>query len=79
MAEWAPFLAGESESATVVPFVDKRRSFASPSCRPPSQTDAKGEHFIWLEPRVVNKLRSLRGPGKSYSDVILRLAAAKHE
>jgi hypothetical protein len=26
-----------------------------------------------LEPRVVDRLRYLRGPGESYSDVILRL------
>jgi hypothetical protein len=34
----------------------------------------KGERLTWLEPSVVNRLRSLRGPGESYSDVILRLA-----
>jgi hypothetical protein len=34
----------------------------------------KGERFIWLEARVVDRLRFLRGPGESYSDVILRLA-----
>lgn len=34
-----------------------------------------GEREIWLEPHVVNKLRHLRGPGESYSDVILKLAA----
>jgi hypothetical protein len=33
-----------------------------------------GERLIWLEPRVVDKLRALRGPGESYCDVILRLA-----
>ena len=32
-----------------------------------------GEAF-WLAPEIVNKLRYLRGPGESYSDVILRLA-----
>jgi predicted CopG family antitoxin len=26
---------------------------------------------------VVNRLRAMRGPGESYSDVILRLAAQK--
>jgi hypothetical protein len=26
-----------------------------------------------LEPHVLNKLRALRGPGESYSDVVLRL------
>jgi hypothetical protein len=35
----------------------------------------KGERLIWLDPSVVDRLRSLRGPGESYSDVILRLAA----
>jgi len=33
-----------------------------------------GERFIWLEPAVANRLRDMRGPGESYSDVILRLA-----
>jgi hypothetical protein len=32
-----------------------------------------GQRLVWLEPHVVNKLRALRGPGESYSDVILRL------
>jgi hypothetical protein len=39
------------------------------------ELNAKGERLIWLEPRVVDRLRSLRGWGESYSDVILRLAA----
>jgi hypothetical protein len=38
------------------------------------EPDAKGERWIWLEPRFVDRLRALRGPGESYSDVILRLA-----
>jgi hypothetical protein len=29
---------------------------------------------VWLDPKVVEHLRALRGPGESYSDVILRLA-----
>jgi len=33
-----------------------------------------GHIYIWLDPRVVNKLKALRGPGESYSDVILALA-----
>jgi hypothetical protein len=37
--------------------------------------DAKDELHIWLEPKFVDQLRALRGPGESYSDVILRLAA----
>jgi hypothetical protein len=35
------------------------------------------ERLIWLEPHVVNKLRALRGPGESYSDVIQRVAAGE--
>jgi hypothetical protein len=35
-----------------------------------------GDYFIWLDPRYVDRLRALRGPGESYSDVILRLAEA---
>ena len=32
------------------------------------------ERQIWLEPLFVDRLRAMRGPGESYSDVILRLA-----
>jgi hypothetical protein len=35
-----------------------------------------GDYFIWLDPRDVDKLRAMRGPAESYSDVILRLATA---
>ena len=35
-----------------------------------------GERLIWLAPNVVNRLRTMRGHGESYSDVILRLAEA---
>jgi hypothetical protein len=33
-----------------------------------------GDIYIWLEPSVVAKLKEMRGPGESYSDVIVRLA-----
>ena len=39
----------------------------------------KGERLIWLEPNVVDLLRFLRGPGETYSDVILRLAGEGQE
>jgi hypothetical protein len=39
------------------------------------EVDAKGERAVWVETSVVDKLSALRGPGESYSDVILRLAA----
>jgi len=38
--------------------------------------DAKGEHQIWLERSVVDRLCGMRGRGESYSDVIPRLAEA---
>ena len=40
-------------------------------------TDDNGERLVWLEPSVVNKLRAIRAPGESYSDVILRVAAGE--
>ncbi len=43
------------------------------------QLGANGEVFVWLEDRWLSKLGALRGPGESYSDVILRLAAAEYE
>ena len=41
-----------------------------------AEVGANGERGIWLAPNVVDRLRSLRGPGESYSDVILRLAGS---
>ena len=38
-------------------------------------TNERGERLIWLEPDVVARLRLLRGPGESFSDVVLRIAA----
>jgi hypothetical protein len=34
-----------------------------------------GEGYVWLEPNVVNRLGAMRGPGESYSEVIIRIAA----
>jgi hypothetical protein len=36
-------------------------------------SNEKGERYVWLDSKVVDHLRTLRGPGESYSDVILRL------
>jgi hypothetical protein len=36
--------------------------------------DGKGAYFVTLRRDVIDKLNYLRGPGESYSDVILRLA-----
>jgi hypothetical protein len=42
-----------------------------------NKTNERGERLVWLAPDVVNKLRAMRRPGESHSDVILRLANAK--
>ena len=39
-------------------------------------TDDRGERYVWLEPYLVDRLDQMRGPGESYSDVILWLAKA---
>ena len=39
-----------------------------------AEVNEEGERLIWLDRAVVDRLRALRGPGESYSDVILKLA-----
>jgi hypothetical protein len=39
-----------------------------------NEINERGERLIWLDRAVVERLRPLRGPGESYSDVILRIA-----
>ena len=39
------------------------------------ELNAKGQRLIWLDRAVVDRLRLLRGPGESFSDVILRIAS----
>ena len=39
-----------------------------------AQVNEKGERLIWLEERWLDKLKAMRGPGDSYSGVILRTA-----
>jgi hypothetical protein len=38
----------------------------------------RGEHYVWLPPNVVERLRAQRRPGE-YSDVILRVAATAED
>jgi hypothetical protein len=40
------------------------------------EPDAKGERLIWLEDAMADRLGTMRGPGETYSDAILRLAKA---
>ena len=35
------------------------------------------QRYIWLDRAVVDPLGAMRGPGESYSDVILRIAAGE--
>ena len=35
----------------------------------------KGQRLIWLEAAVADRLEAMRGPGESFSNVNLRLAA----
>ena len=44
-----------------------------------NHVNERGERYVWLPPNVVDRLRAMRGPGESYSDVILKLAAGGHE
>ena len=37
------------------------------------QRDAKGHRLVWLEAAVVNRLTAMRGPGETFSHVIVRL------
>ena len=38
-----------------------------------NKTNERGERYVWLDPFAIARLRFLRGPGESYSDVILKL------
>ena len=37
-------------------------------------TNERDEELVWLTRAVSDRLRAMRGPGESYSDVILRIA-----
>jgi hypothetical protein len=42
-----------------------------------AEANERGEHLIWLEAAMVDRLGAMRGPGESYSETILRFAAEK--
>jgi hypothetical protein len=47
-----------------------------------NKIDEHGQKLIWLDRAVVERLRSLRGAGESFSNVILRIAGrdgARHD
>jgi len=39
-----------------------------------ARSDGKGGYLVTLDPTILARLTAARGPGESYSDVILRLA-----
>jgi hypothetical protein len=39
--------------------------------------DQKGERLLWVETAVADKLAAMRGPGESYSDLILLLPRSR--
>ncbi len=41
-----------------------------------AEPDGRGGVRLTLDPKTLDRLTALRGPGESYSDVILRLAKA---
>jgi hypothetical protein len=38
-----------------------------------AEANERGERLIWLEDAMADRLGAMRGPGESYSDVIVRL------
>jgi hypothetical protein len=42
-----------------------------------NETNERGERLIWIDDRQADKLGAMRGPGESYSDIILRLVAGE--
>jgi hypothetical protein len=42
-----------------------------------NETNERSERLIWLDHAVVARLKAMRRPGESYSDVIVRLVEAE--
>jgi hypothetical protein len=38
-----------------------------------TKVNADGSRAVWLDPRVLDRLGAIRGPGETISDVILKL------
>ena len=38
------------------------------------EANEQGERYVWLEDAMADRLGAIRGPGESYSDVIIRFA-----
>jgi hypothetical protein len=50
------------------------RTLALGSMNFENKTDEHWQRLIWLDRAVVDRLRAMRGPGKSWSDIIMRIA-----
>jgi hypothetical protein len=51
------------------------RTFALGTLAAKPQLNERGERLIWLEERRLEKLNSIRRPGESYSEAVIRVAA----
>jgi hypothetical protein len=65
------FLSHEWLLTLGTPLVDPRKRQTSTAT--PAKPGGLPLTLVWLETSVVDRLRALRGPGESYSDVILKL------
>jgi hypothetical protein len=44
-----------------------------------AEPNATGERYVRLDAATVDRLGAMRGPGESYSDIILRIAGREEE
>jgi hypothetical protein len=42
-----------------------------------AEANERGERLVWLQDAMADRLGAMRGPGESYSDVILRLVESE--
>jgi len=59
-------ITAEALSAIAATLPDNREAERRP--------DGKGGFLVTLDHRLLDRLKAMRGPGESYSDVIIRLA-----
>ena len=82
-AKVVPDSSGQAETVVIKIAITQAAFDALARPLPPSnvvyeiEANEHGERYVWLPPKVVDRLRAQRRPGESYSDVILRIAAEK--
>ena len=93
MEQWASYLSGEepdrrgdpaSQGRGVIRIAITQAAFDAIAATLPlgsvsyeNAVNERGERYVWLPPKVVDRLKAQRRPGESYSDVVLRIAAEK--